>query len=231
MAFVRTTFVNFNAATAWRCVAALVLASLAFNAHSKPPVRNMTVELWVLTEEQAAQRYPQMQAGAGTVVRTPAWAEDVPEIQKVFVMNGERAQLKLNTGVPVQWVKTGVSASGTATASNGDKTSSQSQGADQTLTWMDTGQSLSALVRWPGGAAPAVLEIEVELSSVDDNARGHLPNPSKQRLVSTVAVPLGVWTTIAVTGGRAPMPQPGVYSAGAKSGSEQKLVQVRVLAP
>ncbi|QDL55120.1 hypothetical protein [Rhodoferax aquaticus] len=222
---------TFFAAFGKRPAAALVLLLVAFGASSalaKLPQRNMTVELWVLSEEQAAQRYPPSSANT---VRTLATHEDLPEVQKVFVMNGERAQLKLNAAVPVQWVKSAVTSSSASAASNGDSSSTQGQGLSQSLTWADTGQSISALVRWPGGAAPAVLELEVDVASLPDNARGNLPNPGTQRLATTVAVPLGVWTTIAVTGGRVPVQQPGTYSAGSKGASEQKLIQVRVLAP
>src|SRR3990167_4046814 len=115
---------------------------------AKLPVRNMTVELRVVVQAEADR----------TVVRTQPVQERDLDIQKVFVMNGERAQVKLNRSLPLQWVKTAASRTSSATTATGDTASTESKGVENATTWVDAGQGLAVQVRWPGGKQPAVVE-------------------------------------------------------------------------
>lgn len=200
-----------------RVIALSSLLMLATAAFAKLPVRNMTVELRVLSESSPAGTVP-----GGTVVRTYPAQDRELEIQKVYVMNGERAQLKLGASMPLQWVKSAVSGQGFT---------GQGQGVDNAVTWMDAGQSLAVKVSWPGGRQPAVVEVEVDTAAVEARAGYNLPSQSRSRIATMVVTPLGEWSTIAVTGGRSAPEQAGVYSTRPLESDGAKLVQVRVLAP
>lgn len=209
-------------------------------AAPKVPQRNMTVELRVVSEDYALAT-TQASMAKGNTVRTQAPQDDEPTVQKVFVMNGERAQLQLTQSMPVQWVKSAVQQTGTTTAPSGDITTSNARGVENAVTWLDAAQSLQVLVRWGGGRAAAVLEVQVEGAAVDDargaghrpqgQASGQLPSQTRSKLATKVAVPLGEWFTIGVTGARTAVATPGTYGSRAAEPSAVKLMQVRVLAP
>ena len=188
---------------------------------AKLPVRNMTVELHVVVQAEADR----------TVVRTQPVQERDLDIQKVFVMNGERAQVKLNRSLPLQWVKTAASRTSSATTATGDTASTESKGVENATTWVDAGQGLAVQVRWPGGKQPAVVEVEVDTTAAEAHAEHSVPAQARSRFATTVAVPLGEWFTIAVTGPKAAPEQLGVYSTRAVDADAAKLVQLRVLAP
>jgi len=194
---------------------------LATAASAKLPVRNMTVELRVVAQTETAD----------VVVRTQPVQEHDLEIQKVFVMNGERAQVKLNRSMPLQWVKTAVSRTSSSTTAAGDVSSAQGKGVENAITWVDAGQGLAVQVRWPGGKQPAVVEVEVDTTAAETPAGHPLPSQARSRFATTVAVPMGEWSTIAVTGRRAAPAQPGVYSTRTVEADAAQLVQIRVLAP
>lgn len=188
---------------------------------AKLPVRNMTVELRVVAQTETAD----------VVVRTRPVQEHDLEIQKVFVMNGERAQVKLNRSMPLQWVKTAVSRTSSSTTAAGDASSAEGKGVENAITWVDAGQGLAVQVRWPGGKQPAVVEVEVDTTAAEAPASHPLPSQARSRFATTVAVPLGEWSTIAVTGPKAAPVQSGVYSTRAVEADPAQLVQLRVLAP
>jgi hypothetical protein len=205
-------------------IAALLLGATA--ASAKLPVRNMTVELRVLTEAS-----PAGMVQGGSVVRTYSPQDREMEIQKVYVQNGERAQLKLIASQPMQWVKTAVQQSGSSSSAAGDTSATKGQGVENAVSWLDAGQGIFVKVSWPGGKQAAVVEVEVETAAVDARAGQNLPSQTRSRIATTVVAPLGEWSTIAVTGGRTALEQPGVYSTRALESDGAKLVQVRVLAP
>jgi hypothetical protein len=196
---------------------AVVLMAVNF-ASAKPPVRNMTVELRIVAPADLQAASP-----GAYVVRTQTATEPGLEIQKIFVLNGERGQMKLSGSVPVQWVKTAVS----STAADG----STGKGGETPITWMEAGQALSVLVNWPGGKLPAKLEIEVDTAAMAVRMGDNLPSQMKNRFATTVSTPLGEWATVAVTGKRLAPETAGVYSTAPLEADQGKLVQVRVLAP
>jgi hypothetical protein len=174
-------------------VGGLCVATAAAAA-PKLPQRNMTVELRVVAAGDAPTS-----VGTDTVVRTQPVQEQALEVQKVFVMNGEKAQVKLGRSMPLQW--------------------------------MESGQTLAVLVRWPGGKKLAVVEVEVDNTALTTQPGHKLPHQDRSRVASTVTMPLGEWYTVAVTGRREAVAQPGVYSTRPLDGDGPKWVQIRVLAP
>jgi hypothetical protein len=197
---------------------ALVVTALAV---AKPPVRNMTVELRMVAATELDAVSPGTYA-----VRAQTQPDEGLDIQKLFVLNGERGQMRLSASVPQQWVKS-VTGQGTKEA-QGVK---EAQGFESATVWMDAGQELSVMVNWPGGKSLATLDIAVDTAAMEQRNGQNLPSQLKNRFATQVVVPLGVWSTIAVTGKRQVPQTMGVYSTSALDTDQSKLVQVRVLAP
>lgn len=205
------------------CAAAL--CGLAQAAEAPLPKRDLTVELRQLEEgREGGSSYSAGSADTGL------W-----EPQEVQVRNGEKALLRMNDAIPMQWTQ---SASGqdpaaspqgadTATSSNGSSTVSINAAASvsNALVWFDAGQSISVRPKWPGGSKPAVVEIEVQRVAVAARAGAELPPQTRNTVSTTITVALAEWITIAATG-RAP--RAGVYSS--EPGVQQRrLLQLRVL--
>ena len=208
-------------------------AAAPASATRKLPQRNLTVELRIVSEAEAQGRGTGAQGvGSGAVVVRSQPPQDAePTVQKVFVMNGERAQLQVSQAMPVQWVKSAVQQTGTTTAITGAVTTLEARGVENAVTWLDAAQSLLVLVRWSGGRQPAVMEVQVEGAAIETRPEQNMPNQSRTRLATKLAVPLGEWSTIGVTGARSAQQAAGAYSSQAAEPSAVRLMQVRVLAP
>ena len=204
-----------------RVIALVGLFCVVSAVGAKPPVRNMTVELRMVTPAELETISP-----GSYVVRTQAQSDEGPDIQKLFVLNGERGQMKLSASVPQQWVKTAP-----VPGAQGTQAAQGTPVAESALTWMDAGQELSVLVNWPGGKNPATLDIAVDTAALESRNGQNLPTQLKNRFATKVVTPLGVWSTIAVTGKRPALVAEGVYSTTGLDSDQGKLVQVRVLAP
>jgi hypothetical protein len=207
-------------------------------ATSKLPQRNLTVELRIVSEAETQGRAAGTQVVGGgvelrgsVVVRAQPPQDAEPTVQKVFVMNGERAQLQLSQSMPVQWVKSAVQQTGTTTALSGDVTTTNARGVENSITWLDAAQSLQVLVRWSGGRQAAVIDVQVEGAAIDSRPEQNMPAQSRTRLATKLAVPLGEWSTIGVTGARSVPQSAGTYSSQSAQPSNVRLMQVRVLAP
>lgn len=179
------------------------------------PQRDLTVELRQIEEGGEGSSYS---AGSAQQQR---W-----EPQMVQVRNGERARLQLQDAVAMQWTES-VSSQSANLSAGGASASSQGASAKQALQWFDAGQSMSVSPRWPGGNSPAVLEMEVQRSSLDTRADSNLPAQTRHSVSTTVTVPLAQWVTIAATGR---LPQAHTYSSEAAL-QKRRLLQVRVMAP
>ena len=206
-----------------------LLCGPAHAADAPLPQRDLTVELRQTEEgREAGNHY-----SAGTV-DSGVW-----EPQMVQVRNGEKALLRMNDAIPMQWTQ---SASGQAPASNkssavgnaltGNGTNvnvnnNAASSVTHALVWFDAGQSISVLPKWPGGNKPAVVEIEVQRAAVDQHMRADLPKQARNTVATKVTLPLAEWVTIAATGKAA---KTGTYSS--ESGLQvRRLLQIRVMAP
>ena len=143
--------------------------------------------------------------------------------------NGEKATLRMQDAIPMQWTQSvstqspsANGSSGTAQGSNGSAT-----GVSNALVWFDAGQAVSVQARWPGGNKPALLVIEVQRAAMVPHVEAALPQQTRNTLSTTVTVPLAEWVTIAATGKSA---KPGVYSSDAGV-LGRRLLQVRVMVP
>jgi hypothetical protein len=188
------------------------LCSLAaWSVQAQMPQRDLTVELRQIDE-----------GGAGYVVSTqPAVALLAP--QQVQVRNGRKAVFSMSQSIPLQWVQS-VSTQTSSLAVPGAQARSGGAGVRQALTWMQAGQHISVLPRWPGGQREVSIEVEVQTDSVQARAGSELPVQSRSQLATTVGAPLGQWVTIATTGNS---PQRGVYSSEVAD-EARRLLQLRV---
>jgi len=212
----RTNFVKAVTAAS----ALLWLAPLA--AMAELPKRDLTVELRQIREGQEGQEGPAVGSSysAGTTARAADFAP-----QQVRVRNGEKASLRINQSMPMQWVQKIESQSATLSAA-GTTASNSSGGVTQAVTWMESGQSLSVTPHWPGGKQAATIEIDVQSSAVDERTSSDLPATTRQHFTTTVSAPLGQWVTMATSGSAA---KAGSYSS-AGSTDAPRLIQIRVIA-
>jgi hypothetical protein len=157
----------------------------------------------------------------------------------VQVRNGEKALLRMNETIPMQWTQSvsgavpgsnQAKAAGSATSGNGSPISINTpavSGVTQAVAWFDAGQSISVTPKWPGGNKPAVVEIEVQRAAVDPRMGADLPKQTRNTVSTTLTVPLAEWVTIAATGRAV---KAATYSS--ESGLQgRRLLQIRVMAP
>jgi hypothetical protein len=192
----------------------VILMSLAMSsALAQLPKRDLTVELRQIEE-----------GGAGYVVSTQHHAE-LLEPQQVQVRNGAKATFSIEQAIPLQWVES-AGAYSASVAASGVTASSRAGGVTQALTWMEAGQKISVLPRWPGGKEAATVEVEVQMATLQAHTGSELPAQKRSVLVTTVGAPLGQWVTLATTGSSPPR---GVYGSEAAA-DPRRLLQLRVTA-
>ena len=178
-------------------------------ACASPPPRDLTVELRQVEEGQDLSTH--YRAGSNEA------AAALP-LQKMQVRNGQKGTLRFNQSTPVQWVEAVQAASVNSGA-----------GVKQALQWFDTGSSITATPRWPGGKQPATVELEVQQADMASQPQATMPAQRRASFSSTVTAPLGQWVTIAASG--EPAPADGNYSSNTAADGPRRLLQIRVLAP
>lgn len=214
-----------------KTAASLLLLSLALlcgaaqAAEAPLPKRDLTVELRQTEEgREAGSSYS---AGGSD---TPLW-----EPQQVQVRNGEKALLRMNDALPMQWTQSasgpapaaGPGAANGGSANNTNLTINAASSVNNALVWFDAGQSVAVRPRWPGGNRPVVVEIEVQRAAVGARTGADLPGQTRNSVSTTLSVPLDEWVTIAATG---KAPKAGVYSSAAGT-QVRRLLQMRLTAP
>jgi hypothetical protein len=195
-------------------VLAVLMSLAAASALAQLPRRDLTVELRQVEE-----------GGGGYSVGTqPAAALLRP--QQVQVRNGSKATFSIGQSIPLQWVQS-VSSKNSSLSVPGAEARSSGGSVRQALTWLESGQKISVLPRWPGGKQEVTVEVEVQAAAVQARTGTELPAQTRSQLATTVGAPLGQWVTLATTGNS---PQRGVYSSEAANDS-RRLLQLRVSAP
>lgn len=210
------------AAAGMLCVASAAAQSQA----TKLPLRNLLVELRqgdaasldvsaagvqqgavvVGSDGRASGR-----AGVGAEARSRSASGQ--SVQQVTVLNGGRAALRMGTSQPVHWVQIGWTPQGPAVVGIGS-------------VWVDTGRGVVVQPRWPGGDAPVTVEVEAD-SSTPTAAGG----TAGSRTLTTLALPLGDWVTVAETSDAGMRSERGTLSTRELAASRRLLVQMRVSAP
>lgn len=199
------------------CVA--LHSAVARAADAPLPRRDLTVELRQWEEgSEGGSRYAAGSADSAT------W-----EPQMVQVRNGQKALLRMNDAIPMQWTQS-VGGQLPATAQSSNSTAfiaNAASGVTNALVWFDAGQSITVQPKWPGGNKPAVVEVEVQRAAADARSDADLPKQTRNTVSTTLTVPLAEWVTIAATGSA---PKAGVYSSNAGL-QVRRLLQMRVMAP
>jgi len=211
------------------------------------PRRNLVIQVRLVGAEEAARAAADdvtQRAAAGNPGYT-AGTRDVeearPMIQTLHVQNGQRGSLRFTNAVPIQWVEavgiahrpgaTGTAAAGNSTGSAAGVGAASGAALVNAMTWIEAGQSLAVQPRWPGGAAPVTVDIEVVAERA--GARPGIEPPVQERRLarSTLIVPLGRWMTFASVGEERRADKPGVWSTADAGAEPSQVFQVQVLAP
>jgi hypothetical protein len=215
----------------------VVMAWVAFNAQAQPPLpqRNLLVE-WRMNSSSAQQnqgvglRSGELtvdsrggMAGRGNVVISSTTRSSTSSgMQQLQVLNGGQARLYLGNSRPVaQWqfmvTGSGMSAPG----------SPQWQ-AWQSTTMVDTGRGLTVRPRWSGGGQ---VTVELEARVAQQSPYGPDGQTESSEVMTTVQLPLGVWTAVAQRGGQTQQRQRGIVSTEDISRDDNEVLEMRVSAP
>jgi hypothetical protein len=208
------------------CLGALVLCAVGTAVAAGPlPLRNLVVEMRVVEGVAATERGAaggasvsigsrgRVDGNAAVVVqgRTQNQQQDLQ--QRVLVLNGSRATLRLARGQLVDDTEVAWTPWGPAAAVRSQ--------------WVELVNGMDVWPRWPGGNAPVTLEIAAQSAGRATLNAGQLPPPQLTSL-TTVQAPLGEWVEVAQLQRR----QATVTSGfGASTASGQRSLQVRVSLP
>lgn len=186
--------------------AGVLLLVTVLSAQAQLPRRDLAVEVRQVDSRDASSAEASVVASQS---RAAAWMA-----QKVVVRNGEKATLRFNVSMPMQWTQSiDLQSSGT----------NSGPGVTNATTWMDAGQSIVVTPRWTSAKQPVVVEIDILTASVDARTGTELPNQLRSQTATTVSAPLGEWITIATEGTASPT---GVYSSTPEV--SRRAVQLRV---
>ncbi len=206
---------------------AMAALPVARGAAAGAPGHNLVVEARVV-ERGSAVRQGLTGAGGvvtGTVGSTVAAGSRVlragaaetahEQTQRVLVVNGGSAVLRLARWLPlesVEWVWT-----------------PQGGAAAQRTVWVDVSQGLQVRPSWPGAQAPVLLDLAVEAA---DAASAEGARAPRMAVRTQVAAALGEWVPVAGVSqeGTAAAAAPGVTVATSRSRSERS-IEVRVTLP
>lgn len=202
---------------------ALLLTLLPLAAAAAPPAVSLVVELrWVDSNlppaAQAGVRDGAVVVGtAGSVsprgpgVVTSTVQTAPPPVQRLLVLNGQRASTRLTTREPLQWVDAVVELDPSA----GPASAPHRLYASPRQSERRTTQSFTFTPTWPGGRAPVRVEFSVDAGD--------------QAFQSTLDLPLERWQTVARSGGAAMQPAPrGTVSSRDAAGQPERELQLRV---
>jgi hypothetical protein len=202
------------------------------HVQAAPPQRNLSVELRVSEDRFDAQRAAQgsvsvgsrggrVQADGTVVVQAGSSRQGLDATQRVLVLNGGRAMLRVAQGLLVDdteiwWTPWG-------------------PGAAVRSQWVELANGMEVRPLWPGGDAPVTLELAAQRSAPAAPPPPGMPTPrgtlpAQWTLVTTVAAPLGEWVTVAKVAGRQSSRVSG-GGFGAATSSRQRELQVRVSLP
>lgn len=206
----------------------LGLAALPLAGRAAPPLpqRNLLVEMRVSDDSADARRDAgaaatvtidssgRIQGRGATTVRSTSTVQGSNAVQRVLVLNGGRASLRLAQGLTVDdtevvWTPWG-------------------PGAAVRSQWIELVNGMEVSPRWPGGQAPVSLEIAAQSAGRATQNSGQ-PLPPQLSVFTTVQLPLDEWVEVAQLQGR----QSTVTSSGfgAATSSRQRSLQVRVNLP
>jgi hypothetical protein len=201
---------------------ALLLILLPLAAAAAPPAVTLVVELrWVDSNlppaAQAGVRDDAVVVGtAGSVsprgpgIVTSTARPASPPVQRLLVLNGQRAATRLTTHEPLQWVDAVVELDPSAGPASAPRRLYASPRQGERLTT----QSFTVTPTWPGGRAPVRVEFSVDAGD--------------QAFQSTLNLPLQRWQTVARSGGGSQPAPRGTVSSRDAGGQPERELQLRV---
>ena len=218
---------------AWALV--LMLAgTVAGAAGPSLPQRNLSVEARI-DEQSLAERQSAGASGGvvidsrggtsvqgGVTLRAGSDAAGSQQVQRVLVLNGGRATLRLSTLTPLPtlelaWI-------------------GRTTGVGGRLTWVDVGSGLVVRPSWPGGQAPVRVEVEIESGKQRGEQQGSQRGMDRgietTRVQTELSLPLGIWVTVAdVSESSSGSTSAGGFGASTSSLRGSRSLQLRVTAP
>ncbi len=196
-------------------------------AQAAAPQRNLSVEMRVSDDQADAQRDAQgsvsigsrggrANVGGSVSVQSGSSRQAGDSTQRVLVVNGGRATLRLAQGLQVDdtevwWTPWG-------------------PGAAVRSQWVELVNGMEVQPRWPGGDAPVTLEIAAQSAGRATPNSGQ-PLAPQASMLTTVQVPMGEWVEVARVQGRQSRVSSGTGGFGAATLSRQRSLQVRVSLP
>ena len=144
----------------------LVLAA-ALPVVAAPPLVNVGVEWRVVSASELRERQARVLGAGGVALSTQDASRQADAVHSLTVLNGGKARLYVGQSVPQTTWQFLFSAPGNSTGAALQQARLGAappppQGAQllsQTV-WIDLGQGLTVQPRWPGGKAPAEVQIE-----------------------------------------------------------------------
>lgn len=165
------------------------------------------------------------QGGVGASARSLDAARDT--VQQVRVLNGGQAALRVGVTLPLQWLEWAWTPQGPVLV-----------GGTQ---WVETGRGVVVRPSWPGGDAPATVEIRSEASGqvpggapsryAPDGQPWAAGSIDRASVLTTVQLPLGEWLTVARSGDAGQASERGVLSTRDVARGREQVLQIRVSAP
>jgi hypothetical protein len=131
-------------------------------------------------------------------------------VQRLLVLNGQRAATRLTTHEPLQWVDAVVELDPSAGPASAPRRLYASPRQGERLTT----QSFTVTPTWPGGRAPVRVEFSVDAGD--------------QAFQSTLNLPLQRWQTVARSGGGSQPAPRGTVSSRDAGGQPERELQLRV---
>lgn len=201
---------------------ALLLLLMPLAAVAAPPAVTLVVELrWVDSSiagaAQAGVRDGAVVVGtAGAVsprgpgVVTSTATAEPPPVQRLRVLNGQHAGLRLTTREPLQWVDAVIELDAAATPASAPRRlyAAPRQGERRAT------QSFTVTPTWPGGRAPVRVAFSVDAGD--------------ESFQSTLELPLERWQTVARSGAAALAARRGTFSSRDAEGRPERELQLRV---
>jgi len=165
--------------------------------------------------------------------------------QRLLVLNGSTARVRLSEQLPVQWVDYGLQLDTGAAGGWSAGSGTSSTAAGKVMAVPRTGSvemvsEFSVTPQWPGERQPVRLSVQVQQGRASGpgestpalNAATHPQAQQNMQVQSTVLLPLGEWLTIARSGQRAEAQERGTLSSRDAEGRVSRDLQIKVeLAP
>lgn len=196
-------------------------------AQAAPPLRNLSVEMRISDAQVDAQRGAQgsvtigsrdgrIDADGAVTVQAGSTRQMGDAAQRVLVLNGGRATLRLTQGLPVAstevwWTPWG-------------------PGAAVRSQWVELVNGMQVRPLWPGGDAPVTVEIAAQSAERLTQPSGQALPPQAE-LFTTVQAPLGEWVAVARLNSRSERSSLSTGGFGAATASHERSLQLRVSLP